>query len=187
MDRSGSQELAVLKTVAIAWSWQLEDSFLVTVGNPTVGPSNGTFSLFLIVSWQFEDSFWATVRNPTVWSSNCHRNEILVVFIVSWQFEDHTVGFPTVAQKESSNCHDTMRNSENVTFEEPTVGFPTVTQKESSNCHDPAVATVLRLASSWEPLRSPRGHSGKPHCSGSLYWECPRTSVFPKGAFLGPN
>ena len=26
-DRSGSQELAVLKTVAIAGSWQLEDSF----------------------------------------------------------------------------------------------------------------------------------------------------------------
>ena len=38
------------------------------------------FWLFIIVSWQFEDSFWATVGNPTVWSSNCHHYEILVVY-----------------------------------------------------------------------------------------------------------
>ena len=35
-------------------------------------------------------------------------------------------------------------------------------QKRSSNCHAPEFVTVLKVASYWEPLQYPEGHSGKP-------------------------
>ena len=79
-DRSGSQELDTLKTVANAGARQLEEPFWVTGYFDPVSSSKCHGWLFLTISRQFEEPFWVTGYFDPVSSSNCHAYYILTIY-----------------------------------------------------------------------------------------------------------
>ena len=126
--------------------------------------SSNRQNCYILIGFHHTVAIWGAFLSNRVFypvsSSNCHGYYILIVFhYIAANWGAYKVKYP-VTRKGSSNCHGMMKTNQYITIlaiaRAYRVKYP-VTQKGSSNCRAPAFATVLRVSSSWEPLRSPRG------------------------------